>query len=85
MRIERASIDDIGAIPTRLIGAVAALGVVVLWILLALMLSSAPSGTEQTLIATIAVPCLTGISWICLDMATDMALGRMVSRIRKGR
>lgn len=85
MRIERPALDDVEALPTRLIGVVSTIGVALLWVLLALLLSTVPSGAGQTIMATIAIPCLTGVTWICLDMATDMALGRAVSRIRTDR
>jgi len=82
MRIEHRDIAGMEALPTRAIGAFATIVVAMLWVVLAVVLANVRTGMEQTMLATITIPCLAGITWICLDMATDMALGRAVARIR---
>lgn len=74
--------EAVEALPTRIVGTAALLAAGGLWIVLGWIIAHTASTTSQTILATCFAPCLLGITWIGLDMASDMALGRLMRRQR---
>lgn len=67
--------------PDRVIGIAALIVAATLWILFGLLASRMSSTASQTMAATICCPCLLGITWIGMDLASGMRLGRIVATL----